>query len=229
MRRSLVLVALALAFAVLRPDFGLAAARKVVDLPPPDGAVAIRPGDADYRIGPHDVLDVNVFQVSDLTKTVTVDSGGKVLLPLVGQLPAAGLTPAELSTSIEAALEKTYMRDPQVVVSVKEASSQKVTVDGAVQSPGIYPLTGPTTLMQAIALAKGVDSRLANIRNVAVIRTVNSKKTAGVFDLAAIREGRAPDPQVYGQDIVIVDESRGRSFLRDISQTFPLITIIPFL
>jgi polysaccharide export outer membrane protein len=200
-----------------------------VQLPPPDSAVLIRPGDSDYRIGPQDLLDVNVFQVADLSKQIQVDSGGKILLPLVGQVTAAGRTTSELSKDIATALQKSYLKNPQVVVSVKEASSQKVTVDGAVQQPGIYALQGPTTLMQAIALARGVDSKLANLKKVAVVRTVNQKRTAGMFDLAAIREGRAEDPQVYGQDVIIVDTSGGKSFLRDFAQTFPLFQILPFL
>jgi polysaccharide export outer membrane protein len=226
-RRSLAALVAAMALA----GFGsqALAASKTVELPPPDGAVSIRPGDADYRIGPEDVLDVNVFQVADLSKTIKVDSGGKILLPLVGQMTAAGRTTGELSKDIADALEKNYMKDPRVVVSVKEASSQKVTVDGAVQQPGIYALQGPTTLMQAVALAHGVDSKLANIKKVAVIRTVDNRKTAAIFNLAEIREGKATDPQVYGQDVIIVDTSSGKSFLRDFSQTFPLFTILPFL
>jgi polysaccharide export outer membrane protein len=229
MRSKFVAFGLTLALTLATAYSAGAAPAKGGELPPPDGAVAVRLGDENYRIGPQDVLDINVFQVPDLTRTVTVDTGGKVLLPLVGQLVAAGTTPAELSANLAKALEQKYMRDPQVVVSVKEASSQKVTVDGAVQSPGIYALPGPTTLMQAFALAKGVDSRLANIKKVAVIRTVQNKKVAGLYNLAAIRQGEAIDPQVYGQDVVIVDTSKGKSFLRDFSQAFPILNIIPFL
>lgn len=198
-------------------------------LPPPDGAVSIRPGDTDYRIGPQDVLDINVFQVSDLTKTVQVDTGGKILLPLVGQMTAAGRTPGELSADLVAALSKTYMRDPQVVVSVKEASSQKVTVDGAVAQPGIYALQGPTTLMQAVALAHGLDQKLANPKKVAVIRVVNTKRVTGFYNLAAIRDGKAPDPQIYGKDVIIIDTSSGKAFLSNMSGAMPLIGLLPLL
>lgn len=228
MRRELVAIGLAIG-CLIGAAQAATAAPAARELPPPDGAVSIRPGDADYRIGPQDKLDISVFQVEDLTKEVTVDTGGKILLPLVGSIKAAGLTPEELSSNIATSLEKSYMRDPKVVVSVKEASSQKVTVDGAVQSPGIYALQGPTTLMQAIALAKGVDPKLANLKKVAVIRTVNKEKVAGMYNLAEIRVGRANDPQVYGQDVVIVDTSKGKSFLQNFSSTFPILNIIPFL
>jgi len=200
-----------------------------VVLPPPDGAVSIRPGDAEYRIGPQDVLDINVFQVADLTKTVQVDTGGKILLPLVGQMTAAGRTPNQLSEDLKGALSKTYMRDPQVVVSVKEASSQKVTVDGAVMQPGIYALQGPTSLIQAVALARGIDPKLANPKRVAVIRTVNSQRVTGVYNLAAIRQGKAPDPQIYGQDVIIIDTSGGKSFLSNMGSAMPIIGLLPLL
>jgi polysaccharide export outer membrane protein len=214
---------------ILSPSVAISKSVKGSELPPPDGAAVIHPGDADYKIGPQDILDINVFQVPDLSKSVQVDTGGKILLPLVGPIQAAGRTPFQLSQDITTALKRTYMKDPQVVVAVKEASSQKVTVDGAVQQPGIYALQGPTTLMQAIALSHGVDAKLANLKKVAIIRTVNHQRTAGLFDLAAIREGRAPDPQVYGQDVIIVDTSGGKSFLSTFSQTFPLFQVIPFL
>jgi polysaccharide export outer membrane protein len=175
------------------------------------------------------VLDINVFQVADLTKTVQVDTGGKILLPLVGQVTAAGRTPSQLSDDLKVALSKTYMRDPQVVVSVKEASSQKVTVDGAVIQPGIYALTGPTTLIQAVALARGIDPKLANPKKVAVIRTVNSKRMTGFYNLSAIREGKQPDPQIYGQDVIIIDTSSGKSFLSNIGSAMPLIGLLPLL
>ncbi|WP_425998136.1 polysaccharide biosynthesis/export family protein [Caulobacter sp. DWR1-3-2b1] len=202
---------------------------KTASLPPPDSAVAIRPGDAEYRIGPKDTLDINVFQVADLTRTAQVDTGGKIILPLVGQITAAGRTPGELSSDIAASLGKSYMKNPQVVVSVKEASSQKITVDGAVSQPGVYALTGPTTLMQAVALARGADPRLANLRRVAVIRTVQNERTTAVFDLGAIRQGKAVDPQIYGQDIIIVDTSASKSFLSNFSQAFPVLSLIPIL
>ena len=219
----------ALAALVLSCAASQAVAAPAPVLPPPDGARAIRPGDADYRIGPQDVLDVNVFQVADLTKTVQVDTGGKILLPLVGQLSAAGRTPSELSSDLAAALSKTYMRDPQVVVSVKEASSQKVTVDGAVMQPGMYALQGPTTLIQAVALARGIDPKLANPKKVAVIRTVNSKRVTGFYNLSAIREGKAADPQIYGQDVIIIDTSAGKSFLSNIGSPMSLIGLLPLL
>src|SRR4051812_31461131 len=103
--RTLKLSLVAVVVAVfLSPSLATSKPVKGSELPPPDGAAVIHPGDADYRIGAQDVLDINVFQVPDLSKSVQVDTGGKILLPLVGPLQAAGRTPFELSQDLSAAL-----------------------------------------------------------------------------------------------------------------------------
>lgn len=181
---------------------------------------------ADYKIGPQDTLEINVFQVKDLTGPAQVDSAGNILMPLIGTVRAAGKTPHELSQHLEAELGRKYLKDPRVNVSVKDASSLRVTIDGAVMQPGIYPLTGPTTLLQAVALAKGPDSRVANIKKVAVFRDVGGQRTTKLYDLARIRSGAAPDPQIMGNDVVVVDTSGAKSFLRDFGGSFGFLSIL---
>lgn len=195
-------------------------------LPPPDSITQIRAGTADYRIGPQDTLDINVSQLPELSKTFQVDSGGKVLLPLLGEVSAAGRTPAQLSDDIAAGLKKSYMKDPQVVVAVKDAASQKVTIDGAVNQPGVYPLTGPTTLLQAVSLAKGPDPHYANPKRVAVFRTINGARRTAFYDLTQIRSGHAEDPQVYGSDIIVVDQSGGKAFMQNFQGGFGLLGML---
>ena len=187
-----------------------------VDMPPPDGSGHAQTA-GEYRIEPLDKLDINVSQVEELSKPVQVDSGGKILMPLIGQVQAAGRTPAQLSDDIAAALKKKYMKDPQVVVSVKEAQGEKITVDGAVAQPGMYDLAGPTTLMQAVSMAKGADPHFANVHRVAIFRNVGGQRRSAVYDLAAIRRGAAEDPPVYGSDIVVVDTSGSKSFFNNFS------------
>lgn len=184
-------------------------------LPPPDTIARVTPGASEYRIGPADTLDINVNQLPEFTKTVEVDPAGRILLPLIGQLQAAGRTPAQLSDDIATALKQKYMKDPLVVVSVKEAQGQKVTVDGAVSKPGVYPLAGPTTLLQAVALAQGPDPKLANPKRVAIFRTVGGERRSALYDLTQIRLGKAEDPVVYGNDIVVVDSSGTKSFMQN--------------
>ncbi|HEY8572375.1 polysaccharide biosynthesis/export family protein [Phenylobacterium sp.] len=195
-------------------------------LPPPDSAGVLRPESAEYRIGAQDQLEINVFGIEELKRTVQVDSGGKILLPLVGSVQAGGRTPDELSADLVTALKKKYMKDPQVIVTVKEAQSQRVTVDGAVLQPGVYPLTGPTTLLQAVSLARGPDPKLANVKKVAIFRQVGGKREHAFYDLTAIRSGKAEDPVVYGSDIVVVDTSGAKSFFSNFQGGFGLLGML---
>jgi polysaccharide export outer membrane protein len=178
---------------------------------------------ASYRIGPMDKLDVTVFQVKDLTGTVDVDAAGKITLPLVGSVQAVGLTTTDVSKEISDKLRQGYVKDPVVTVTVKDAVSQKVTVAGAVQKPGVYPIAGHTTLTTAVALAQGTDPNRANERNVRLIRTVDGKRIQASYNLVDIQRGKIPDPEVYGNDTIVVENSRGRSILRDIATATPLI------
>jgi polysaccharide export outer membrane protein len=184
-------------------------------LPPPDAVTKVSASAADYRIGPGDVLNINVDQAAELSKTFEVDNSGHLLLPLVGQIPAAGRTPGELSDDIAAALKKKYMKNPQVLVSLKEAQGERVTVDGAVNKPGVYPLAGPTTLLQAVSLGGGPDQHFANVHRVAIFRMVDGQRRMAFYDLAKVRTGKAEDPAVYGNDIVVVDTSGAKSFMQN--------------
>jgi polysaccharide export outer membrane protein len=107
------------------------------------------------------------------------------------------------------------MKDPIVVVAVKDAQGEKVTVDGAVTKPGVYPLAGRTTLLQAVALASGPDPKLANPKRVAIFRTIHGQRRSAFYDLTQIRTGRAEDPVIYGNDIIVVDESGAKSFMQN--------------
>lgn len=196
------------------------------ELPPPDPIALAQIGSAaEYHIGPMDTLEVNVFQAPDLNRTVQVDATGMITLPLIGQLPAAGHTTSELQKSIAAALDQKYLQSPQVTVAVKEFVSQRVTVDGAVNTPGVYPIQGRTTLLQAIAMAKGADQKSANEKQVVIFRTVNGERQAARFDLTEIRKGHANDPEVYGDDMIVVDRSGARSLLRSVTSTLPVLAV----
>lgn len=184
---------------------------------------------AAYRIGPADKLALRVFQVDDLSfDEIFVDSAGNLQLPLLGAVRAAGLTPAELSSEIERRLGEQYLRNPQVVVTVAEAASQKITVDGAVTKPGVYEMRGRTTLMQAVAMAEG-PTKVAALDSVAVFRTVDGRRMVALFDLRAIRGGQAPDPIVMGDDVIVVDTSRLNANIREILQALPGLAVFGYL
>lgn len=178
-----------------------------------------------YRIGVGDKLAVQVFQVPELsTDNLVVDSSGYIHIPLIGAVRGMGQTPVELSREIERRLGAQYLRNPNVTVAVSEAASQKITVDGAVSKPGVYQMRGSTSLLQAVAMAEG-PSRVADLSKVAVFRTVDGQRSVALFDLGAIRQGRAPDPTVLGDDIIVVDTSRLNAALRDIVGAVPALAV----
>lgn len=190
--------------------------------PEADGEALARPAAQDYRLGPLDVIEVSVFGVPELTRTVQVSSGGMISLPLVGPLSVADTTLGELEREIERMLGEKYLRSPQVSIFVKDYTSQRITVEGAVNSPGVFPISGRTTLLQAIAMAKGPD-RTADERGVIVFRTDGETKTAAVFDLKPIRTGQAPDPLLVAGDIVVVDQSAARTAWRDLRESIGVL------
>jgi len=207
-----------------RRDPALVTAAQTID--PTSLMTASRPDvGGDYRIGATDVLTVSVFQVPDLSfEEIRVDAAGNLQMPLIGSVQAAGLTPNELSRDVARRLSERYLRNPQVTVTVKEAASQKVTIDGAVTQPGVYEMRGRTTLLQAVAMARG-PLKEADINSVAVFREVNGQRMVAVFDLAAIRNGQAEDPVILGDDVVVVDVSRLNALVRDAVQALPALAI----
>jgi len=181
-----------------------------------------------YRIAPLDKLTIKVFKADDLSGDYDVDLAGHISLPLVGEVEAANLTTAELDQKLEQMLGTKYFEHPDVSVAIKESTAHVVTVDGAVTQSGQYPVAGPMTLIQAVALARGTTED-ANPRRVAVFRTIGGQRQAAAFDLTAIRRGEAQDPQIYPGDIVVVDGSSIKAAQKQIFQTFPLLAIFrPF-
>jgi polysaccharide export outer membrane protein len=181
-------------------------------------------GNSEYRIGPQDLLEVSVFLNQDLRREVRVNTGGQISLPLVGSIQAGGKTVKELETELSAAYGKSYLQNPQINVFIKEFTSQRVTLEGNINKPGIYPITGKTTLLQAIAIGGGME-RVAAESQVVVFRVVNGQRMAAVFDITQIRSGQAPDPEIYGDDIVVVDKSKVKSAYRALIESLPIINM----
>lgn len=197
-------------------------------LPAPDSQ-AVPVDLSNYQIGPTDEISVTVFGAEELNREGMVDLAGNFALPLAGSILAAGKTPDELARTIEQKLRGRYLRSPQVVVNIKAAKSQMVTIDGEVRQPGLYPVLRRMSLQQAIATAKGA-SDVADIGTVIVFRTVGGKRMAAMFNLKDIRSGRYVDPQIYANDIVVVGENATKRTIRDFSLAFPLVgQFIPIL
>ena len=179
-------------------------------------------GDRPSLIGPLDTISVDVFGLPDLSREMQVDASGRIALPLVGTIDARGRTADELSRSIEAALRQHYIRDPQVIINIRSSVSQVVTVDGAVVEPGLYPVTNQMTLMRAIASAKGL-SEFAKVNDVVILRTVEGKRMAGLYNIDAIRRGYYTDPAIYANDAIIVGDSPARRLFKDFVSLAPLL------
>lgn len=196
------------------------------ELGPPDtrAVSGAYTGVSEYRVGAQDLLEISVFQIADLNRTVRVSSNGQISLPLIGAIQAGGKTVQELEATIAGKLTESYLQSPQVSVFVKEFTSQRVTLEGAIKSPGIYPITGKTSLLQVIALGGGI-SDVANLQGVVVFRVVNGQRMAAVFDLKQIRAGDVVDPQIYGDDIVVIDQSGPKTGLRRFMETLPVINL----
>ena len=170
---------------------------------------------ADYRIGPNDLLDIEVYGVTDLKRTVRVNSTGMVSLPLIGSMALAGMTAQQAEAAIAARYGEKYLQDPQISVFIKEFTTQRVTIEGAVAKPGIYPLTGQITLLRAMALAGGRGD-LANLDNVMIYRTgPDGKLSSSMYDLDLVRSGDIPDPVVLPEDVIVVQRKPVRVLLRD--------------
>lgn len=201
-----------------------------VPLPPPDttSASGEYKGGSDYRVGAQDLLEISVFGVPDLSRTVRVNSSGGISLPLIGGVQAGGHTVSELEKILAELLSRNYLQNPQVSVFVKEYTSQRITLEGSLKNPGIYPITGKTTLLQAIAIGGGLDP-LADLKGVVVFRQIEGKKAAAVFDLRDIRSGRSDDPQVYGDDVIVVEQSGSKTALRRVIETIPIIALFTIL
>lgn len=179
--------------------------------------------DRPYLIGPFDKLKVDVFGAPDLSSEVQADASGRISVPLVGTVDAAGKTPAELAAAIADGLRGRYVRNPQVTVNLRETVSQVVTVDGEVKEPGLYPVIGRMSLMRAVAVAKGA-TEFARLEDVVVFRTVNSQRYAALYNLKAIRRGLYEDPEIFANDVVVVGDSQARRIFKDIIQGSSLIT-----
>ncbi|HVO29389.1 MAG TPA: polysaccharide biosynthesis/export family protein [bacterium] len=111
---------------------------------------------SDYRVGPHDLIEVRVQGEEDLSRTTEVTSKGVIEMPLVGTVPVAGLTIAEVEDRLKALYGKDYLVHPEIFVNVKEFRSQSVQVLGAVKSPGVITLQRPSTVLDLIATAGGI-------------------------------------------------------------------------
>lgn len=180
---------------------------------------------AQLRIKPYDVLDVTVYQEPGLSvEDQTVDAAGNVMMPMLGEIPALGMSPNELSRDLERRFSANLLRNPQVTVERKSGILDRVTVVGEVKKPGQYPVRGPVTLLDALAYAEGI-TNVARRSDVAVIRLIDGRRAGAIFSYNDIVQGKADDPAILPSDRVVVGTSAIAQGYRDLLQAVPLIGI----
>lgn len=183
---------------------------------------------ADYRISPNDLMEFDVFGVPDMKRDVRVNASGQVSLPLIGQIQVAGLTAQAAEQLIAAKYEEKYLRDPQVSLFIKEFTTQRVAIEGAVIRPGIYPVTGQLTLLRALALSGGF-APYADINQIVVYRNgAGGAREQFTYDLDKVRAGQAMDPDIRSDDVIVVQRNASRAALRDSLFGDILNTLNPF-
>ena len=166
----------------------------------PDAAVGSIPVSAknthdNFIIGSDDVLSINVWKEPEITRSIPVRSDGKISLPLVGEIQAAGRTPLQLEEAITDKL-RNYISDPQVTVIVQQINSQKFNILGQVQKPGSYPLTQSTTVLDAIANAGGLRD-FAKKKSIYILRaSANGRASRIDFNYKAVIDGKHPEQNI---------------------------------
>jgi polysaccharide biosynthesis/export protein len=170
-----------------------------------DVHTATKPHDAAYLIGSSDVLAITVWKEPEISKSVQVRPDGKISLPLVGELQAAGRTPLQLEQDIASKL-KTYITNPDVNVIVQQINSEKFNILGRVARPGSFPLTGATTVLDAIAIAGGFQD-FAKQKGVYILRqNPGGSQTRIPFNYKDVVKGKHPEQNIKLQsgDTVVV-------------------------
>jgi polysaccharide export outer membrane protein len=160
--------------------------------------------DAEYKIGPQDVLRIDVWKEPDISRNVPVRPDGKISLPLLNDVQAAGLTAMQLADAISEGFKK-FINNPQVTVSVTEINSRRVYVTGEVTRPGSMPLLPNMTVLQALSTSGGF-TQFARIKNIHVLRVIDGKQEKLPFNYKEVSTGQKPEQNIMLKpgDVIVV-------------------------
>jgi polysaccharide biosynthesis/export protein len=184
-----------------------------------EGSGAVVISNSDYHIGPSDQLQIDIFHVEELSGVERVNSRGYIKMPLIGDVKVAGLTQEAAEDMIADLYAVEYLQDPQVNIDIVEYVSQQVTIIGSVERPGVFPLKGKTTLMQALAMAGG-PAHLADEEGIVVFRANAEGLVTGYqVNLEQIQQGIKGDPEVIGNDKIVVPESGSAATIKGVTDT----------
>ena len=160
--------------------------------------------DPEYKIGPQDVVRIDVWKEPEITRTIPVRPDGKISLPLLNDMQAAGLSAHELATTISKGLEK-FINNPQVTVTVMEINSRRVYVTGEVARAGVIPLLPNMTVLQALSSSGGF-TQFAKIKSIYVLRQEAGKQVKLPFNYKEVVAGKKPEDNILLQpgDVIVV-------------------------
>ncbi|WP_291984364.1 polysaccharide biosynthesis/export family protein [Luteitalea sp.] len=195
---------LTLALVVLGATIDMAGAAQVASPAAPSAQPSAADVSADFTIGPEDVLGVVFWREAELSGDVTVRPDGKITLPVIGEVQAAGKRPQDLQAEIMTHAGK-YLTDPNVVVVVRAINSRRIFVTGRVTSPGGHVLKGPLNVVQALALAGGL-TEYANAKNISILRTVNGRTERFKFNYREVTAGKSLEQNIVlrpGDTVVV--------------------------
>lgn len=193
------------------------------ELPEPASADFVE-APRDFVVGAFDVLNIGVFGIDEFQpRQIRLSGSGSLSFPLAGETQVAGMTTQEVASLLAQRLKAKGIRDPQVSVNLVENNSQVYTVSGQVEQPGSYPAMGNTSLLRAVASARGL-SEFADGDDIVVFRTVNGQKLAAMYSLRAIERGNYADPKIYPNDVIVVADEKSRRLFRDLLQVIPVLS-----
>jgi polysaccharide export outer membrane protein len=159
----------------------------------------------DQALGAGDIMEIRVWGEEDLSGVYEAQNDGSINFPLIGAVQVVGMLPTEVQTEIQARLKDGYLKNPSVIVRVTEYRSKKVTVNGQVRAPGIFPYTEGMTITDAVAKAGGFTA-MARKNAVKVTRPGDGKAQTIVVAVEEIGKGRAPNFLLHPGDNVLVEE-----------------------
>jgi len=180
-----------------------------------------------FKVG--DIADVSVYNVEALSNTYVVDGSGNISFPLIGVVQVAGLTTSSLQKTLTLRYGSEYLREPGINVKLESKDLGRIVVDGAVRTPGVFEVKDVIRLTEAIALAEGLDSETTTGSQVYIARTINGERKVTEVDLRSVRKFAAIDPQIIPNDVIFVQDSRGRVVFRDFLKTVPLLNTATLL
>jgi len=165
-------------------------------------ATAKTPAGTEYKIGPQDVLQIDVWKEPEITRTIPVRPDGKISLPLLNDVQASGLTAMQLAANIRESLGK-YLTNPQVTVTVNQINSQRVFVTGEVAKSGAIPLLPGMTALQALSSSGGF-TQFAKIKAIYILRVQNGKQEKIAYNYKDVLKGNKEDVPMQPGDIIVV-------------------------